>query len=178
MNIQHSSRTDAWYTPLDILLRAQRVLGPIDLDPASDEFGNARVGARYFLTKELDGLKQPWVGRTVWLNPPGSKTGNRSNTELFWQRLMAHRDAGELDHAIFMAFSLEAAQSTQRDGRGGILRFPACIPRKRIAFDSRTGPGPAPSHSNAIVYVPGTRDETALFQASFSELGFVGRGSL
>jgi hypothetical protein len=35
MNIQHSSRTDMWFTPLEILVMVQKVLGTIDLDPAS-----------------------------------------------------------------------------------------------------------------------------------------------
>lgn len=179
MNIQHSSRSDEWYTPIAILTRAQCVLGSIDFDPASDAFGNARVGARYFFTKEQDGLKTPWLSGTAWINPPGGKVKNRSNTELFWQRLMAHRDAGELTHAIFMAFSLEAAQTTQRDGKGGLLRFPHCAPAKRIAFDSKNKPGAiAPSHGNIIVYVPGSVDRTELFRDTFSDLGFVGRGSL
>lgn len=173
MNIQHSSRTDMWYTPLEVITRAKRVLGPIDLDPASDEFGNARVGARYFITREMDGLLTPWVSGTVFLNPPGGKQLNRSLMQLFWQRLMAFRDSGELKHAIFMAFSLEAAQSTQRDGQGGILRFPVCVPAKRLAFDSRLGPGKAPSHSNAIVYVPGRIDQSETFKRVFSDLGYV-----
>lgn len=173
MNIQHSSRSDAWYTPLEVVTAAQRVLGPIDLDPASDEFGNARVGARYFLTKEMDGLNTPWIPGTIFLNPPGGKVRNRSQMELFWRRLMAHRDEGQLTHAVFVAFSLEAAQSTQRDGQGGIMRFPLCVPSKRLAFDSRTGKGQAPSHSNAIVYVPGKLDRTAQFIAEFSWFGFV-----
>lgn len=175
MNIQHSSRNDCWYTPIDILARAFKVLGPIDLDPASDAFGNARVGARYFFTEEQDGLTTPWPENcgTVWLNPPGGKLRNRSKTELFWRRLVAHRDAGFLDHAIFMAFSLEAAQSTQRDGMGGIMRFPVCVPAKRIAFVSKEGAGNAPSHSNAIVYVPGRADKTEAFRANFSDLGVV-----
>lgn len=173
MNIQHSSRTDLWYSPLPIVVAAKEVLGPIDLDPASDAFGNARIGAKYFITREMDGLVTPWIAGTVFLNPPGGKVGNRSLMQLFWQRLVEYREAGDLKHAIFFAFSLEALQSTQRDGQGGIGRFPLCIPERRVAFDSQTGPGNSPSHSNAIVYVPGSLDKTTLFAERFRPFGLV-----
>lgn len=167
----HSSATALWFTPLDIVVRTKEVLGAIDLDPASDEFGNARIGAKYYFTKEMNGLSTAWIPGTIWLNPPGGKVGNRSLMQLFWQRLMEHRDAGQLKHAIFMAFSLEAAQTTQRDGQGGILRFPFCVPARRLIFDSRAGPGKAPSHSNAIVYVPGSIDKTQDFFRVFRPVG-------
>ena len=174
MNIQHSSRTDEWYTPLDTILRARQALGGINFDPASSAVANARIGATYFYTKEIDALKTPWPANlgSVFLNPPGGKLRNRSLTELFWQRLLEHQD--RFDAAIFLAFSLEAAQSTQRDGKGGVMRFPFCIPRKRIAFDKPDGtPGPAPSHSNVIVYVPGRVNHTDKFVGAFNTLGMV-----
>lgn len=171
MNIQHSSRSDEWFTPLPILVAAKKVLGPIELDPASNAIANARVGARYFFTKEMDGLSIDWnCYGAIFCNPPGGKTKNRSNTELFWQKLIVTSD---FTHAIFLCFSLEAAQTTQRDGKGGVLRFPFCVPAKRLAFDASNGlPGPAPSHSNVIVYVPGTIDKRELFFSTFSEFGF------
>jgi hypothetical protein len=173
MNIQHSSRTDQWGTPVTVLALVHKVLGQIDLDPASNEKFNMAVQATHFYTKEIDALSlSHWHAGSVFLNPPGGKTDNRSNTELFWSHLMGQRQAGRVTHAIFMAFSLEALQTTQRDGQGGALRFPLCIPRKRIKFvDSYGAPGPAPSHSNAIVYVPGTIDKTDLFLKTFKSLG-------
>ena len=47
-----------WYTPVDILDRVRKVLGGIDLDPASCEDANVYVeGATYYSIEE-DGLKQ------------------------------------------------------------------------------------------------------------------------
>lgn len=172
MNILHSSATDEWYTPLDIILRAQGVLGCIDLDPASDDFGNARVGATYFITKDQDGLVAPWpTNCSVFINPPGGKRGNQSNTALFWHRLMKYRETGNLKHAIFMCFSIEAAQNTQGKGVPSILEFPFCIPKKRVKFDSREGQFSSPSHSNAIIYVPGKVNQTSEFIRQFQPLG-------
>ena len=174
MNIQHSSRTDQWWTPLDILVRVHKVIGPIGLDPASDDRCASRVGAKHYFTEEVGGLSQSWDGfGSIFLNPPGGKLGIRSVTELFWQKLMRTNDFA---HAIFLAFSVEAAKTTQRDGRGGCLRFPFCIPAQRIAFDNIFGePQKQPSHSNAIVYVPGNVDKTELFCTTFKDLGLVRR---
>ena len=58
-----------WYTPTDYIEAAREVMGTIDLDPASTEFGQKKVKAKTFYTKENDGLKQEWKGN-VWLNPP------------------------------------------------------------------------------------------------------------
>lgn len=173
MNIQHSSRTDQWGTPVQVLALVHKVLGQIDLDPASSAAFNMAVQATHFYTKEIDALLlDTWHAGSVFLNPPGGKIQNRALTELFWQRLMLHNNTGQMTHAIFMAFSLEALQTTQRDGQGGALRFPLCVPRKRIKFvDVHGAPGPAPSHSNAIVYVPGTVDKTDLFLKTFKVLG-------
>ena len=170
MNIQHSSRTDLWYTPVHVLELARTVLGTIDFDPASDQFGNTRVQAKHFLTEVEDGLTHPWhVGGTVWINPPGGKAGNKSKTALFWQRLMTYRPL--ISDAIFMAFSAEALQTTQRLPCEPMLAFPICIPRGRIAFDSREGASSSPSHSNAIIYVPGKLDRTDVFKDVFAQLG-------
>lgn len=177
MNIQHSSRTDCWYTPPHVIAMARQVLGSIDFDPASDELGNQLVSAGGFYDRIDDGLSKDWPeGCSVWLNPPGGKIGNKSKTALFWARLMSYASAGHLKHALFMAFSAEALQNTQGKGVPSVMSFPFCIPRKRIAFVDGSGvPGASPSHSNAIVYVPGSVDATEQFVHTFSTLGDVKR---
>jgi DNA N-6-adenine-methyltransferase (Dam) len=60
-----------WYTPPHIIEAARRVLGTIDLDPASCREAQECVHATQFFTTTDDGLQQTWRGR-VWLNPPYS----------------------------------------------------------------------------------------------------------
>ena len=172
-NVQHSSRSDMWYSPLSVIMLAQQVLGHIDLDPASDEHGNARVGAQYFITREQDGLVSPWIPGTIFLNPPGGKLKNRSIAALFWWKLMTHLESGQLTHGIFMGFSVEQLAVTQKYHSLSMLDFPICVPRDRIHFDGVDAAAQAPSHSNVIVYVPGTTDKTDLFVETFSKLGKV-----
>jgi len=55
-----------YYTPVEIIEAARRVMGGIDLDPASSENANRIVRATRIFTAQDDGLSQPWNGR-VWL---------------------------------------------------------------------------------------------------------------
>ncbi len=153
------------------------VLGPVDLDPASEPLANERIKANRVITESEDGLLAPWSRGSVFLNPPGGKVGRHSKTSLFWQRLMRHLDEGHLSHAIFMCFSAEALQTTQGKGCRPVGDFVVCIPKKRIAFDYPAGnSGGSPSHGNAIIYVPGYIDNTGLFVKEFRQVGSVMRG--
>jgi hypothetical protein len=177
---QHSSKTDLWYTPIPIVEKVREVLGgKIDLDPASDAFGNSRIKATTYYTENIDGLTKTWSGR-IFLNPPGGKIGNKSRMKLFWQRLMVFRETGHLNDAIFLAFSLEALSTTQEDPEftdpikphASMCEFTVCIPRSRIRFDGPDGVSQkSPTHANAIVYVPGRTDVSAYFVKVFSSLG-------
>lgn len=57
-------KSDEWLTPPEILAS----LGDFALDPCSP-INRPWATAMVHLTKEDDGLAQPWVGR-VWCNPP------------------------------------------------------------------------------------------------------------
>jgi hypothetical protein len=63
---------DAWGTPDNYLEAARTVLDGIELDPATNEAAQLRVKAERYFTREQDGLAQPWVARSLWLNPPFS----------------------------------------------------------------------------------------------------------
>jgi hypothetical protein len=152
MNIQHSSRQDAWGTPAWLIEKVKEAMGDIDLDPASDSAANRTVGAKKFFTEDDDSLSQKWFGR-VFLNPPGGKQGKNSKTKLFWDKLSASYESGDVDEAIFMCFSVEALQTTQSCDYP-IMNYTFCIPAKRVHFVNLLGEAKyAPSHSNAIVYL-------------------------
>lgn len=177
MNVQHSSRDDSWQTPSNVMDKVRLVLGEIDLDPASSEQANATIRAKRFFDETSDGLKSYWgLNDAVFLNPPSGKVGSKSKTVLFWRKLMEEIYSGNVGHAIFLAFSIEQMQSSQRKGVPPMLAFPVCVPAKRIAFTDAEGLGrKSPSHSNMILYVPGSIDVTHKFVEHFSSLGFVKR---
>lgn len=66
---------NGWRTPMHILDVAYRVMGGIDLDPASSIFANSFVSADVWCgpdhpnPEQRDGLAFEWFGK-VWLNPP------------------------------------------------------------------------------------------------------------
>jgi len=86
-----------WYTPPYLVEAARRVMGGIDLDPASSARANEGVRASRFFDREQDGLQQPWSGR-VWLNPPYA----RGVVERFVERLVEHVARGDVTQAVMI----------------------------------------------------------------------------
>lgn len=171
-NIKHSSVKSDWQTPPEIMGGIRHVLGIIDLDPASSEEANKRIRATKIITSGVDAFSMKWWcdrPSTIYLNPPSGKIKNRSVPCLFWAKLMDHFEAGLIKHAIYMAFSVEQLNKSETYHKYSMLDFLVCFPRKRIQFlDSERKPGAAPSHHNAIIYIPGTEDRKRDFIDEFS----------
>lgn len=89
--------TDERGTPAYIIEAARRVMGTIDLDPASTPLANETVGADLFYTKEDDGLSRAWFGN-VWLNPPFS----HPLCEQFIDKLISEYEQGYVYQAIVL----------------------------------------------------------------------------
>lgn len=185
--IQHSSASVEHYTPAEIVERARRVLGVIDLDPASCEEANKVVQARAIYTREQNGLRQSWCvceRAHVWLNPPGGKLHREtlqpiekgpglSAAAVWWAKLWHEWNIGNVRAGIFLGFSLNILQNGQGlEGVPAPQSFPFVVPKQRIAFE---GPGKrsGPSHPNAIVLVSQEAEYETRFEREFSELGYV-----
>lgn len=68
--INQTSSDVEYFSPPFVVQAAREVMNnSIDLDPASSEAANLRVGARAIFTIDDDGLEKPWRGN-VWLNWP------------------------------------------------------------------------------------------------------------
>jgi ParB family chromosome partitioning protein len=93
----HGSGCYEWYTPGFIIDLARKVLGKIDLDPASCETANKVVEATRYFTEEDDGLVQEWKGR-VWLNPPYLA----SSIIAFTDKLVHEYLVGNIEAAILL----------------------------------------------------------------------------
>ena len=186
------------YGPPSLLGLVHRVMGGIDLDPASCEAANRIVRAERYMTEAEDGLRKQgeWLGR-VYLNPPGGKglaaedvniqlpEGRRSHNRqaIWWVALVDAYEQGRVTQAIFTCFSLDLLERAQDYPFAHPLDFPYCIPRDRLKFwtvDDRglLGEEPSPTHSNLIVYLPprGDRDvHEEHFCRVFARLGRVAR---
>lgn len=158
----HLSESAEWFTADLILNPAKRVLGPIDLDPASCEAANARVGATTICTKEDNGLEHDWRPYgTILLNPPGDKRG--ALPKAFWNKLYdtycASREErtgglppyrkGNLRGAIYVGFSLEQLRYLEHIGQASVA-----IIRQRVKYMRPDGSiGESPAHGSFVAFL-------------------------
>jgi len=155
-----SSESNEWYTPAEDVERARRVLGHIDLDPASCEEANEVVRAARFFDRRADGLEQEWHGR-VFLNPPYGGVCPR-----FVEKLRDEYAAGRVTAAVLLV----NAYSTETRWFQALLRERlVCFPDKRIRFwGNAKAEKAAPTYGPAFVYFGS--DEAAFLR----EFGGVG----
>ncbi len=147
-NPKHSSKSQEWYTPANIVEASRSVLGGIDLDPASCALANEVIKADRYYSKEDDGLGKEWYGR-VFCNSPGGKLKGQSIPKLFWKKLIY---SPRVTQAIFLAFSIELLQTSQLSECPSACDFIICIPERRLAFTDATGKTiKSNTHASAII---------------------------
>jgi hypothetical protein len=148
-------------------------MGEIDLDPASCSKANEVVKARAYCTAAENGLDVPWTleGKPsrVFLNPPGGKLHPKtlepmasdggpglSAAAVWWWKLLDEYRAGNVEQAIFVAFTLNVFQNSQDFGYEPPYAFPFVVPSSRLRFWNESTPigKGSPQHCNAIVYLP------------------------
>lgn len=157
-------RCPDYYTQACHAESARRVLGGIDLDPASCAEANERVKATRYYAEADDGLSLPWSGR-LWLNPPwGGGLGR-----LFLERLIREYDAGTVSAAVvaFNSHSLFSAKWAT-----ALHAYPVCFAGRRIHYHEAGGALRRPAYNTAWVYL-GPDDDA--FAAEFSRYGTVMR---
>lgn len=156
---------DSWSTPDDVIARARRVLGTIDLDPATNAAAQARIGATAFYTAEDDGLAHEWAGR-VWMNPPYS----HPLVEQFTGKLLAELDAGRVTEAIVLLNNASDTRWMQRLFRPGAV---LCLVKGRIRFVNEANePAMSPRDAQFVLYFGHRHDA---FAAEFGEVGALAR---
>lgn len=136
-----------WYTPARYIEAACKVMGDIDLDPASCELANRTVKAKRYYTIEDNGLVQPWHGR-VWLNPPYNPTWDCRFPQPTWARkLQREYQSGNIEQALLLV-----SASIKQKWFHELLDYPLCLMLERIFF---IRPGKSPEelwHGNTVVY--------------------------
>jgi len=149
------------YTPKQYIEAARKVLGAIDLDPASNKQAQEWIQAEQFFTEKDDGLAQEWFGR-VWLNPPY----HRELAPKFIDRLVREFTAGRVTAAILLTNN-----STETEWFYVALKACAsiCFTRGRINFHVPKGPDVSPTQGQAFFYFG---DDVAAFEREFASIGF------
>ena len=159
------SGDNEWYTPPDIIEAARRVLGDIDLDPASHVLAQTWIKAKTFYTVADNGLERPWRGR-VWLNPPYC----RELMGPFAGKLLAEHASGAVEQAILLTHGCTDTGWFH----AAVRASPAfCLMCGRIDFITPSGDKVSSStHGQTFFYFG--RDDTA-FRRTFAELGLIVR---
>lgn len=154
--INQDSGNTEYYTDTRIIEAARRCLLGIELDPASSTIANATVKAKRFITKEQDGLSQPWTTRTLWLNHPfhrgwtactptctrktcvkrGHHVYEDIPSNLDWiTKLVDEYESGNIRNgAICITFA-----NTSETWFRKLLPYPQCFPHGRINYNNPDG---------------------------------------
>jgi hypothetical protein len=144
------SLSNEHYTPAKYIEAARKVLGGIDLDPASNDLAQETVQAGTYYTKDDDGLTKEWRGR-VWLNPPyGDIVGK------FIDKLSGERAAGRVSAAICVVNAHCTDTAWFQQLWDGCL----CFTNHRINFtgdETRSGS----THGSVFVYFGQDREKFA-----------------
>jgi len=128
------TKSNEWYTPSRYIEAARRVMGSIDLDPASCEMANKVVKAEKFYNIKDNGLLQSWHGN-IWLNPPYSQAIRArgglftSTVQNFTTKLLCEFSIGNIKQAILLA----TAQVNSL-WFAPMWQYTICFPNHTIAF--------------------------------------------
>jgi len=159
-HVSHNSGENEWYTPPKFIEAARKVMGGIDLDPASSEIANKNVKADKYFTKDDDGLNQKWGGN-VWLNPPYAQP---LMSQFAGKVVSSHKDITQAIVLVNNATETLWFQSMAR------VCSAVCFPSSRIRFLKPEGEQGSPLQGQAILYFGGNVDK---FTNTFSEFGMV-----
>jgi len=134
------SGTPEWWTPKKYIDAIHKVMGGIDLDPASCEEANKTVMAKQFYSPEDDGLSKEWGGR-VFLNPPYGEEGPPFIEKLY-------NSLGPVTEAIILINS----RSTDAEWFQPLFHGVICFTDHRIDFNSPNKKETSSTHGSCFVY--------------------------
>lgn len=152
------AQSHEWYTPAIYIEAARRVLGTIDLDPASSVEANQTVKATTYYTQQNDGLVQEWKG-AVWLNPP-----YKGLSASFIEKLLEQIKKGNVTEAIVLL----NANSTETKWFSPLWNYILCFTDHRINFIGQSST--TSTHGSVFIYI-GPQERK--FYEEFKQFGYV-----
>lgn len=160
-HVAHNSGEQEWYTPTEYIEAARKVMGCIDLDPASSKIANRAVQAATFYCKESNGLDQHWTGN-VFLNPPYSS----EFIKLFISKFASHVRDGDIHSGIVLVNNAtDTVWFRELIDCASAVVFTA----GRVKFLDPQGKAGAPLQGQAFIYCG---DNPELFTEEFERFGW------
>ena len=161
VHVSNNSGENEWYTPAEYINAARKVMGTIDIDPASSEMANKTVKARKFYTAQDDGLTKEWHGK-LWMNPPYSGELIKKFVAKYSEHIGQDVDEG----IVLVNNATETAWFQQLVSVSSAIVFP----NSRIKFIDKFGnPSGAPLQGQAFIY---SGKQVKFFLEVFSEFGW------
>lgn len=162
-HVSHNTGENEWYTPPDIIEKAKRVMGEIELDPASTEKANETVNAKEYFDEEDDGLEKEWHGK-VWMNPPYSQP----LIDKFSEKVTEEYQARRIDEACVLVNNATETNWFQRMLK---VATGVCFVKGRIRFiDQEGNRGDTPLQGQVIIYFGKNKEK---FKANFGDIGTI-----
>lgn len=158
-HVSFNSGNNEWYTPKEIIEAARKVMGSIDVDPASSDIANEVVKAAEYYTAETNGLDKTLHGN-VWMNPPYSS----DLIDKFITKVVEER----ADYAQAVVL-VNNATETQWFHKLVSVASAVCFPRGRVRFYMPDGKTGAPLQGQAIIYIG---PEPGKFLNEFRSIGW------
>lgn len=150
------------YTPAWLADRARLTLdGVIDLDPASCKEAQETVRAERYFDIDVDGLIQPWVSTSVFVNPPYS----RAHNQLWAQKIVLEFTRGGAMKIIALLPAATGAPWFQL-----FADYPRCFLKQRVAFWGPADKGMGASF-DSVVFALGVPLDT--FAEAFEDVGHI-----
>ena len=164
-HVKNNSGNMEWYTPKIYIESARKVMGTIDVDPASSREANKIVLSSSYYTKDNSFLESTLpIEGNVWMNPPYK----RGLIEKFVDKVILSFKEGEIDQAIILTNNGTETKWGQR-----LLRNcdAVCFPSKRIRFlDESLQEANSPLQAQMFTYFGENIDS---FRDEFSQYGVV-----
>jgi len=161
-HVFNNSGNNEWYTPIDIIQAARKVMGSIDLDPASSSEANKTVKAGTYYDIKMNGKVQDWFGN-VWMNPPYAQP----HISDFCSLVVDQYKKTKITSACVLVNN-----ATETSWFRVLLGACAsvCFPQGRVKFHNPLGESSSPLQGQAIIYIGRNR---AAFRETFSNMGQV-----
>lgn len=162
-HVSHNSGENEWYTPPEYIEAARKVMGGIDLDPASSDIANKIVGAKQYFTKTDNGLDKQWAGN-VWMNPPYS----HPLISQFTSAIADKYSKGEINQACVL---VNNATETAWFQELMVVANAVCFIKGRIKYLNELGNvANSPLQGQSVLYMGRNIDE---FVVGFTSFGVV-----